>query len=534
MLALKIFEQLCLSSKILVIVLFLFGAMVGFLEIYFIFHSVNFFAHVNTTEAISSELILFLGLLFAILTLCRILLVIFKSGGIHYVGYKFAIDIIEKYFRRNFLPLKNSNFDELTSTLLNKVNQSVRGIFLPCLNMVVLFVMAVSAAIIFYNDISETVIFTLCIVGLFYLALLLMIRKSVNSLSKNLNILQTSIVQTIGNVKSGLREILVKNLTLPVIQNLDKQQFEYRKALAIVQIFNELPRYLLELTVVLALLLVLIFDDKNLNGSHLSFFFASALAASRIIPALQQAFVGWNTYKSNCQSATQVINDFIDLKKNLQLESKSSPTLVDSFSSISLRQVTFGATMNKKIVNEEIKKGDKVVITGTSGAGKTTFLDILSGLRKPDSGMIQIDGEEVTLYENHSWKNLVHYVGQNVFSIPNLNLMENITLSTLTGVKLQDKKYQNSLKYAELLSVSKKNDVDIKNLSGGELQRISIARIYLEKKSLILLDEPTSSLDDKTASKLIDQLLKIFCNQTVICVSHDPKIVSKFSRKISL
>lgn len=195
-------------------------------------------------------------------------------------------------------------------------------------------------------------------------------------------------------------------------------------------------------------------------------------------------------------------------------------------------QKSFG---DKRIFNNfniTINDGEFVVFTGKSGCGKTTLLNIIGGLEKPDEGQVIVDDKNIYLYKNkHNYfKNTVGFLFQNFALVENKTVKQNLSFI--------DKKDRTNVSFEEALCfVGLKDVLDMKiyQLSGGEQQRVAIARLLLKKCKIILADEPTGSLDSENAFMVINALKKLNENgKTVIMVTHDKKIIDGTSRVVQL
>ena len=200
------------------------------------------------------------------------------------------------------------------------------------------------------------------------------------------------------------------------------------------------------------------------------------------------------------------------------------------------KQTAFKALDN---VDLEIKKGEMVGIMGRSGSGKSTLLYQLSLLDKPSSGQIFIDeldmtGQGVKTCTQFRLANL-GYVFQDYALLPDLNARENVALPMLMlGFSLKDahKRAEKSLKS---LGLGDKFRNMPNQLSGGEQQRVSIARATAHGARIIFADEPTASLDTDTADQVMDIFRELKNDQrTVVMVTHEPEYKSYFDRVITL
>lgn len=171
--------------------------------------------------------------------------------------------------------------------------------------------------------------------------------------------------------------------------------------------------------------------------------------------------------------------------------------------------------------NLTVNDGEFVVICGKSGCGKTTLLNIIGGIEDADSGTVVVDGYNLS---NHKIK--VKYYQQKVgFLFQNFALVENMTvLENMKIVKnpLCDISIEEAL---DRVGLKEKTDKHVYKLSGGEQQRLALARIMIKKCDIILADEPTASLDSKNAADVVGILKELnSTNKTVIMVTHDERL----------
>jgi putative ABC transport system ATP-binding protein len=186
------------------------------------------------------------------------------------------------------------------------------------------------------------------------------------------------------------------------------------------------------------------------------------------------------------------------------------------------------------------QQGEFVAIVGPSGSGKTTLLNIIGGLDNPTDGVVMIDGVNITKLSN--WKktnfrmNNIGFVFQSYNLIPVLTAKENIEfVLQLQGVT-KDYVEKRALKLLEAVGLSNKINSRPNKLSGGEQQRVAVARALASRPKYVLADEPTANLDSKSAENLLDIMEKLNKeeNITFIFSTHDARVMKKARRIITI
>ena len=202
----------------------------------------------------------------------------------------------------------------------------------------------------------------------------------------------------------------------------------------------------------------------------------------------------------------------------------------------------YGAEPNKTKaldgVTLSIEKGEFVAIVGTSGSGKTTLLNMMGGLDIPTSGSVkvrkkelsQMSDEQLTIFRRRN----IGFVFQNYNLVPILNVYENIVLPVELDGETVDKKYMDEI--VRILALEDKLINMPNNLSGGQQQRVAIARALISKPAIVLADEPTGNLDNKTSADvlvLLKRTSKEF-NQTLVMITHNTEIAQLADRIVRI
>ena len=175
-------------------------------------------------------------------------------------------------------------------------------------------------------------------------------------------------------------------------------------------------------------------------------------------------------------------------------------------------------------ISLEIKDGEFVVILGASGSGKSTFLNVISGLERPDSGKVLYDGLDITALSDDELtafrKENVGFIFQQYYLLPNMSVDKNVKMGAdLAG----NKDYRTVI---EAVGLGEKLHKYPSELSGGEQQRVSVARALAKRPGVLFLDEPTGALDEQTGRQVLDYICKLQKEYdfTIIMVTHNLNI----------
>lgn len=185
-------------------------------------------------------------------------------------------------------------------------------------------------------------------------------------------------------------------------------------------------------------------------------------------------------------------------------------------------------------ISLEMKDGDFVVILGASGSGKSTFLNVISGLERPDSGKVFYDGTDITVLSDNELtafrKENVGFIFQQYYLLPNMDVDKNVKM----GADLAGNKDYKTVIAA--VGLGEKLHKYPSGLSGGEQQRVSVARALAKKPRVLFLDEPTGALDEQTGRQVLDYICKLQNEYgfTLIMVTHNLNIAEMANTVIKM
>ena len=193
-----------------------------------------------------------------------------------------------------------------------------------------------------------------------------------------------------------------------------------------------------------------------------------------------------------------------------------------------------------KHVDLETYFGEMVYIVGPSGSGKTTLLSVLSGILKPDAGSVQVEDIDVWKLDADGLADFrldkIGFVFQDFHLFPLLTTAENAAIPLILKKRDWDESIREAVGYLEIVGLKDRADIPPVKLSGGEQQRVAIARAMISKPDILIMDEPTASLDGDTGNAILSFVRKNILNENrcVVVVTHDSRIYEFATRILQM
>ena len=399
--------------------------------------------------------------------------------------------------------------------------------------------------IIFFVN-SNIAISIFIILGMAGFLFVIAIKKYLAKKGKEIQMQLADQLKIISEAIDSIKDIIIKNKINFITQNYNKKIDLVEFNHFITNFINSLPRLFLEIIAISAIIIITVFytiseTDISLMIPLLSFF---AVSAIRLIPTFNILSTSSASMKYLYPSLFTVSEKMKELEKlnkiNLFYEANKKHKIY--FKNLIFENVSFcyssrSSSQVIKKINFELNSGDKIGIYGESGSGKSTFVDILMGLLEPNEGSITINNSKNLNEVKKEWHQLIGYVPQTI-NLADDTIANNIAFAT----NEESIDYIRIKECIDLVQLSKFIDnlpegintlVGNKGIqiSGGERQRLGLARALYSKPEIIILDEATSSLDKKNEEKIVNDIFSNLKKVTIVTISHNLNTL-KFCNKV--
>ena len=500
-----------------------------------------------------SYFLIFIVIFFLFKSVFTVFLTWIKKKFILYLSVKISSRLLNHYLKKNMSYHSNMNSSEILRNVDHETHTLTSSYFTAITDLALDFLISLCliSMMIYLNFIETLIIFLLLItISIFHFYF---VKKKLLTLGEERIFNSSKIIQIVNQSVSLIKEIQIFNKISQVTNKFKSYQKKNANILVYDEIVSFLPGVYFELLAVLSICLVLFFSI--LNGMNISATITKvgvfAAIAFKLMPVLKRVLSTINNILHHAPSLNIIFNDIIykdeefkRIEPDLKIKNFFENNSYESNKKIELENLSFyykdkNFDDYKNYIfdktNLEISFNSITGIVGTSGSGKSTFISLICGFLEPHKGNLKV-GEDK--FENISQINkYIGYVSQHTNLIDD-NIVKNICLEEDEN-KIDIKKVNHLIEYLELDKVINKFPKGISTklgeqglkFSGGQRQKIAIARaLYLERKILIF-DESTSSLDSINEKLIFDLINKIKKDKIVIFISHRPSIYS-FADKV--
>ncbi len=480
------------------------------------------------------------------LGLCVFLLLVlslsFKSITL-YFQYQFAYfreytigkRLLELYLKQPYAWFLSKNSSDLGKTVLSEVHQIIYQGLTPLLMTIAQTVVAIAILLLLLLIDWKLALMVFGVLGTSYMSVFMFFRKFITKIGNERFNANEKRFSSINEAFGAIKTLKIDNLEDFHINKFSLPAKIYAKRHAAGQVVAQLPKFLLEGIAFGGLLITILYllSAKGSISEALPILSLYAFAGYRLMPALQQIYTGVSNLKFSEVSLDAIHQDLellsLSNKENVKDFQNINP--INFNNRIQLIDISFRySNTTKRIINQlnlNINKGSQVAFVGETGSGKTTTIDILMGLLTQDAGDIYIDDKKLNAKDLKLWYKSIGYVPQSIY-LSDDSVISNIAF----GIDYDDinvSRVKKVAKIAQLHDFITKELTDGyetivgergSRLSGGQIQRIGIARALYKNPEILVLDEATSSLDADTEYKVMESIKDMDKKITVIMVAH--------------
>ena len=500
----------------------------------------NKYSLIDLSNIESGKIILFsLTFIFLIYFLKFLFLLFFSWWKSNFI-YKFNNNISERLFKKYINSKYSFFFNKNSSEFIRNIYTEGRFVsffidtFLK--GMVEFFSIAIIILVLITIQFKATILIFIFFLG-FVVIFNFLFTKKIKNWSTEKQQFAADIFKNLKDSFSLIKEILIRGNQEYFIKKFNYTNKNLNLKAKLLMFVNEIPKNALEIIAIGFICLVVLINfnfDPEVTGMSqiipiIGLFGAAAL---RILPGLSRLI----TFKQNldgCYPSINLVHE--EIKKNDDLIDQKTIAGADyNFNEkIIFENIKYSYSNSKAIFNNlsfEIRKNECICVMGESGVGKTTLIDLITGLIQPNKGKILCDNKIINT-NNSNWRKKIGYVAQSIFLID--DTVKNNILFGLSDEEIDNARFNQAVKYAQLDQFinsldNKENFIVGENgikLSGGQKQRIGIARALYYKPDILILDEVTSALDDLTSQELLNSLNFLLGKITLIYISHNDMVI---------
>lgn len=452
----------------------------------------------------------------------------FNARYVQSCSHWLRMRVLEQISSQPYAYFPARNTAHIQKKILDDVTNYINCVLHPKIDIVskALTVVLLVITLFWVDPIIATGMFILS--SLFYLLTYFSLGRLRQSSNDRLSEADKGVYKGVLQLLTNIKDIKLTGNTTLFLDKISGHDLTRSEIVSRLPLLANGPRYFLEPLLFGCLILIIIYyASEGRDFAHiLPSLGVIAFAAYRLLPSIQILY----SQASKLDTFTYALDAVYDELSNVPPPDQTGQTKLKKFESIELINVGHTYETREHPAFEDIclmvRRSDRVAIMGASGAGKSTMIDIISGLITPTAGQLRINGYDVRELDLNSWHKLIAYVPQEVLLLDESILM-NITFSeTLADVDQQ--RLDEVLKETSLHSLVSSLPAGLLTpagdsgalLSGGQRQRIGLARALYRKPEVLILDETTSALDTQTEHEIVQSLASLPRDLTVILVSH--------------
>ena len=459
----------------------------------------------------------------------KAILIFLRTSLARIINQEISAIIYWKIINESYQFHTNSNSGDVITGLTQSFGIA-SSLFIPVLKIInsslILFFALIGVFI--FNPLLA--LFIVSIFALFYFTIGILINNRLKTFSAIQNENYSKMIKLIQESLGAIKIILLNKTQPFFLKNYNKTANDYLTSISKVEYFGQLPKMFFEYIIIFFIIIVI----YRFNGEEdivlvVPFIITFILSIQRLLPETNLLYTSVVSLKSK-RAAVERVMGYLKINKKPPYEKENSALPIAFTTKIELKQLNFYYTKDtRKIlsdINLTINKGQMVGIVGKTGSGKSTLIDLISGLIFPNSGQIIVDDIPLDSTNIQGWKDKISLVSQDIFLF-DATIEENIAFNGVDK-KIDYGKLKEVCKMVELDAFidSQPNGYQSKigekgiRISGGQMQRIGIARALYNRSEVLILDEATSALDEDTERKVMKNIIDYSQNLTLIVIAH--------------
>ena len=504
----------------------------------------NFFNYLSTLNLVQNEIIIIFFILLVAIFIIKFLIYSYSSKFSLYLvadlKTQISTRIFNDYSSREYIFFKQKNSSAIVRDLLIEVGEFCQRFVLSYINILLEILVVIALfSFLFFIEMKITIYFTIYIISssLIFFGI---IKKRILKAGKLRSDIDEKKFSILNDFIRNIKTIKIKNSEIYFSKAFKEYIGDFEKSYAIfnyVQVLSKPVLEILGIIFIFSWILINLYLGVNLNDLFLSVSLV-IFVCLRTLPSINKIVYSYGQIKY-AKPSIRIVEDELDKLDHEQNYFKKK-SIITFNKSLLIDGIDFKYSDNEAKLftnlNFKINKGDKICILGKSGEGKTTFIELISGLLKPDKGRIILDENKI-FNPKLEYLNLA-YIPQDLLLI-NGSVADNIAFNNQIVDK---KKLEQSIKFSELSSfVDSLKNKELGSvgelggkLSGGQRQKIGLARCFYDNPDFIILDEALNAIDEKTRIKILDNIFKFFAHKTIIYITHDNKFSEYFDKKYYL
>jgi len=442
-----------------------------------------------------------------------------------------AVESFENIVNMDYENYSRHNSSEVIAAITNKTNNAGGMLLIPLMNLFSSSIISFAVLAVIFSYLALEALLVISSFLFAYYLIANPIKKKIKKYGSILNAAEGKRIKSVQESIGGIRDVIIDNNQKFFTSLFAPIDYHRRDSEGRINFLQEIPKYLIEMLGMLILVSIGFyqFSMQSFNEVSIAILGGLALTAQKLLPLFQKiytSFVSVIAYQDHIKSLNYYLN--LRTTKEIKDDEAENTLAIDFSNKITLLNVSFTFNETQKIIlddlNLSISKGEKIGIIGASGAGKSTFSDLIMGLLRPTRGQIKIDDTVLSDKNMQSWQRNISHVPQKIF-ISDGTFIDNIAFG-VSQKKIDIDQVIFSAKLAQLhdFILNLKDGYhtnlgeDGAKLSGGQRQRLAIARAIYKNSSVLFLDEATSALDFVTEKNIINEINNL--NKTIIMIAH--------------